>query len=1149
MNIKIKLLLGLLCLSGLNAQAVAVIVTNRLYQSAAGANISIVTNTSTGLYTISSTGGSGSFTNLLTNSVTLMMTNVVEDILFTTNPPANSSNIAANVYVVTNIVIQFTAPSNGLYTLRFFGSTAITNQSGSTGLGDSGPQVFVHYYQGISNIYRSELLYNLVAGAETSDFEGVSLDRSADGYNAYASGLIAFSMPSNSILTISNSHVNSISPSAPVDPYQYISAMYQIEGTVLSSTMAGGAGNTTNFTFSTNSYETASSASVTVSTNLSGRVFTPSISAGVTNQWRLDSTNAVTSKLQQSNFYNGTFVGSGAGLTNLGVGLGAYGTNGINVFTNGGVLSVGMGSNGFTTNITFYGKATLGKNTPIYYLDNNGDANVLMYIDFHQNYEYGLQIGTPLLNFHVWNLAASSTSTNGSRVSILFDEGNESSINITPSNIVWGTSAESQRPVISWSNSISQAGQLVEYGNTNWMTILRGGDESLLITSNGFYKTGGQTDEILFLGGAVSGRNRITSDPNFVFTSTDNSFKLGESGPVGGKILLWDGTFEEYARFVIDSGNLHIFARNAIFSSSFVGTNIDNGFTGNGGGLSNAVDIIAGSNITIVTNSNKRSFTISSTGGGSQTPWTSIIDAARFALTNASRIDSTNLNLQVGTTRIVLSSNSVSATGGGDKLVWIGSGSAGGLTAIVGDNAFQFDTSDDKLIIGEEAQGSGQLLIHDATHDAFYGFTTDNGILSFTGILGGDGGSLSNAVGIAAGSNITVITNANGRLFTISSTGGGGSGIITNGGTGIENTFSNLTVISGARDRNALLINTPPNGNLVSILVITNTSAGGIYLSVDNNGHLIANGDQVTNVTAAALNGPINQIVQTNATSTSSNYYAANTNTFVGRLLIPDGVVGSPSIQFSSDADGTGTGLYKLSANNLAFSVNGALQAYFGSSSLNFASAITLNFNGNAYIKDDGVNIFQFGIDSATPTAYTIKGTDGSGSNIRGGDVTLTSGRGTGTGSGGALHLAIGTNGVSSSNQGALSNVVTIGFSGLGTFTNRARVDRVITNWVVGTIYTNQTGSGLEPRRALVSYSILCSAGAAAGTGQCTLYDVSVAGVTNALTVSASGVTSLTNKEALVTIIEPYSFFWFADESSGTGSVAGQAGTGSWKGL
>ena len=45
-----------------------------------------------------------------------------------------------------------------------------------------------------------------------------------------------------------------------------------------------------------------------------------------------------------------------------------------------------------------------------------------------------------------------------------------------------------------------------------------------------------------------------------------------------------------------------------------------------------------------------------------------------------------------------------------------------------------------------------------------------------------------------------------------------------------------------------------------------------------------------------------------------------------GPLLFPDGTALAPSIAFSSDADGTGTGVYRHGANVLGFSTNGAGQ-------------------------------------------------------------------------------------------------------------------------------------------------------------------------------------------------------------------------------
>ena len=74
----------------------------------------------------------------------------------------------------------------------------------------------------------------------------------------------------------------------------------------------------------------------------------------------------------------------------------------------------------------------------------------------------------------------------------------------------------------------------------------------------------------------------------------------------------------------------------------------------------------------------------------------------------------------------------------------------------------------------------------------FAGSTINGGSIT-NGVFYGSGSSLSNAFAIAAGdSSVTLVTNANGRLVTITST--GGSGIATNGGSGINNLFTNASM-------------------------------------------------------------------------------------------------------------------------------------------------------------------------------------------------------------------------------------------------------------------------------------------------------------------------------------------------------------------
>ena len=53
-----------------------------------------------------------------------------------------------------------------------------------------------------------------------------------------------------------------------------------------------------------------------------------------------------------------------------------------------------------------------------------------------------------------------------------------------------------------------------------------------------------------------------------------------------------------------------------------------------------------------------------------------------------------------------------------------------------------------------------------------------------------------------------------------------------------------------------------------------------------------------------------------------------------GPLLLPDGTAGAPSLAFLSDADGTGTGFHRVSANIIGVSVNGNLRHVFDDTSI-----------------------------------------------------------------------------------------------------------------------------------------------------------------------------------------------------------------------
>lgn len=99
--------------------------------------------------------------------------------------------------------------------------------------------------------------------------------------------------------------------------------------------------------------------------------------------------------------------------------------------------------------------------------------------------------------------------------------------------------------------------------------------------------------------------------------------------------------------------------------------------------------------------------------------------------------------------------------------------------------------------------------------------------------------------------------------------------------------------------------------------------------------------------------------------------------------LFADGSVTAPSIAFNSDADGTGTGLYRVGANNLGFAANGVAvgnissvgTATFGSTSGGDGNTHLFQSNGNTNLKVDsnGTNKdAAITIDNSTNNSATV---------------------------------------------------------------------------------------------------------------------------------------------------------------------------------
>jgi hypothetical protein len=108
-----------------------------------------------------------------------------------------------------------------------------------------------------------------------------------------------------------------------------------------------------------------------------------------------------------------------------------------------------------------------------------------------------------------------------------------------------------------------------------------------------------------------------------------------------------------------------------------------------------------------------------------------------------------------------------------------------------------------------------------------------------------------------------------------------------------------------------------------------------------------------------------------------------------------------------------------------------------GTKKLGFASGAGADSsNPETFFMREGAGIFQFDVDSATPIGYTLKGADGSGSNIAGASMTNAPGRGTGTGAGGTYFIATAPAGSTGSSQNALVNRLSVDANGAVAISN-----------------------------------------------------------------------------------------------------------------
>lgn len=178
----------------------------------AGSGISVVTNGNKRSYTIASTAAGTS--TVASNSESVFWSD--------TQWPADYWVVDANTRVGTNVMIKYTAATEGVYTLQFFASITSTNLPGPH---DSYPQAYVYYQNNTSGSNDLIRLYTLNDGAASSAFPGIQFYTSGDNYNTFGSGNVNFWLKAGQSLTVSNTHIQSVNAG---DVNAYIKSSYQL---------------------------------------------------------------------------------------------------------------------------------------------------------------------------------------------------------------------------------------------------------------------------------------------------------------------------------------------------------------------------------------------------------------------------------------------------------------------------------------------------------------------------------------------------------------------------------------------------------------------------------------------------------------------------------------------------------------------------------------------------------------------------------------------------------------------------------------------------------------------------------------------------------------------------------------------------------
>lgn len=228
-------------------------------------------------------------------------------------------------------------------------------------------------------------------------------------------------------------------------------------------------------------------------------------------------------------------------------------------------------------------------------------------------------------------------------------------------------------------------------------------------------------------------------------------------------------------------------------------------------------------------------------------------------------------------------------------------------------------------------------------------------------------------------------------------------------GTGVVVIGSSATSTSGSNNIAIGLSANGSGGSSISIGVSSSSGGGASNTTVGTSATGSASGTGVAVGTSAISGGANSVAIGANSnsgsggTSVAIGQGAVNTSNVAGAVLIGQGAAIGIA---GADVVGIGRAVIPSGGSNVVIGTSASSGGFAGVKVFGTSSLATAN---NQFVAGSAVPTnevyFGKGVVNATPTAYTINGTGGSGTNIAGADIHIAGGKGTGNAKGGDTSL------------------------------------------------------------------------------------------------------------------------------------------------